>query len=205
MPAERSHRESEVCRQSEVWLSCLGALRVVKAMSYRETPLMAAAYFLRLVTLVLTTFQHEHKHFPFLEIWQAYNVFESAKCGMWINCTQLKEASACRMSCPDRRIDVFVTEQDDLFWQYIKRVSWLAGQGTSYSQNAGDINTGKAACCDSHCIAIWWQADKFVSQTVLHGKDIAMHWTSSPFIPSSLLFTSVFMLAHLHEAMLHMS
>lgn len=69
--------------------------------------------------------------------------------GTWIKCTLLIQTSPCGMSCPDTRIDVFVSAQDDLFWQYMKRVSWLAGQCTSYSQSAGDINKGKALCGDS--------------------------------------------------------
>lgn len=119
------------------------------------------------------------KHFLLFGVGLAYNVFQCAKCWMWIKCSPVKETSPCGMSCPDMRIDIFVAQQDDLFWQYIKRVSWLAGQGTSYSQNAGDINTGKALCSDSPWIAKWWQAHKFISQTVLHGIDIAMHWKSS--------------------------
>lgn len=53
---------------------------------------------------------------------------------MW---NSLKSSSPCGISCHDMRIDVFVAVKDDLFWQYIKRVSWLAGQGTSYSQTLG--------------------------------------------------------------------
>lgn len=61
---------------------------------------------------------------------------------------------------------------DNLFWQYIKRISWLTGQGISHSQNAGDINMEKSTI---HWTAKWWQAHNNISQTVLHGMDIAMH------------------------------
>ena len=152
---------------------------------------MAASYCLRLVSVAQTTFHHELTQF--LSFWnmtwlQCFSKVLNVECDS--NALMLKESSPCRMSCPDMRIDVFVTWKDDLFWQYIKRVSWLAGQGTSYSQNAGDINTGKAPCSDSHWIAIWWRAQKCVSQTVLHGKDITMHWTSSPLPPSSSSLSS---------------
>lgn len=98
----------------------------------------------------------------------------------------------------DVTIDVFDTEQDDLFWQYILKVSWLDGQGTSYSLNSGDLNKGKEPQ--------WLTVNgKMVASAHIckpNGFTWRAHYDALNIlcIPPPFLFTLVIISAHLYEA-----